>query len=47
MLSGSCSEAKFGATDERAVKALAESAKFRLYDAFSAQMAHWSSDKLQ
>ena len=47
MLSGSCSEAKFVAVDESAVKALLESAKLRLYDAFSAQMAHWSSDKLQ
>ena len=40
LLSGLCSGAKFGATDESAVKALLESAKLRLYDAFSAQMAH-------
>ena len=47
LLSGLCSGAKFGATDESTVKALLESAKLRLYDAFSAQMAHWSSDRLQ
>ena len=35
------------ATDESAVKALLGSAKLRLYAAFSAQMAHWSSDRLQ
>lgn len=46
-LSGSGLEVKFGATDESTVKALLESAKLRLYDAFSAQMAHWSSDKFQ
>ena len=40
LLSGSCSGVRFGATDESAVKALLESAKLRLYDAFSAQMAH-------
>jgi hypothetical protein len=47
VLSGSYSGARFGATDESAVKALLESAKLRLYDAFSAQMAHWSSDRPQ
>ena len=33
--------------DDNAVKALLESAKLRLYDAFSAQTAHWSLDRLQ
>lgn len=46
-LLASCSEGKLVATDERAVKALLESAKLRLYAAFSAQMAHWSSDRTQ
>ena len=46
LLSRLCSGAKFGVTDESAVKALLESAKLRLYDAFLAQMAHWSSDRL-
>ena len=32
---------------ESAVRALLESVKLRLYDAFSAQMAHWSSDRFQ
>ena len=47
LLSELCSGTKFGATDESAVKALLESAKLRCYDAFSAQMAHRSSDMLQ
>ena len=46
LLSGLCSGAKFGVTDESAVKALLELAKLRLYDAFSAQMARWSPDRL-
>ena len=46
-LSGSYSEVGFVVTDESAVKALLESAKLRLYAAFSAQIAHWSSDKPQ
>ena len=36
LLSKLCSGAKFGVTDESAVKVLLESAKLRLYDAFSA-----------
>ena len=36
LLSRLCSGAKFEVTDESAVKALLESAKLRLYNAFSA-----------
>lgn len=39
--------ARLGATDERPVEALLESAKSKLYDAFSAQLPHRSWDGLQ
>lgn len=43
----SCPEGTLEAEAVKDVRAFVASAKLRLYDAFSAQMAHWSSDRAQ